>query len=487
MVYDTVTTNSYALSALSSATAYQWQVMTLCDATGINNSSFSGYNLFTTGSCNIALSTSQTNVLCNGASTGAIDLTVNGGTGSYTYSWSNGATTENLSNLSTGTYSVTVNDACGSSASKTVTITQPSSALSVNISTLTNTTVCSGSTVTLFIVGSGNYTYQWSDANNVIAGATSSTYSASVTGDYTLTITNSNGCTATSSAITATIIILSGPSGLSSSNIQLTKATMNWSAVSNSHHYDVRLRAQSTTSWTLMTHITGTSKQRTGLSPTTTYDWQVRSACDNDTSSSSTWSPTQNFTTLTACTKPTNTNVAAITSSSASVNWDALTGAWGYRVQYLKSGAAWNTNIRDTTNTNSLNITGLDPNSTYRWRVQSMCNASGTNKSGWTSFSYFSTLSGSRITTGDSELADNLNIFPNPTRGIFNIVFISDEIDNFEITIVDAFGKLISQENKQEFVGQFTKQLDLSSYPRGIYMVQIRTNDSFVSKRVVLQ
>ncbi|HIE74416.1 MAG TPA: T9SS type A sorting domain-containing protein [Flavobacteriales bacterium] len=33
----------------------------------------------------------------------------------------------------------------------------------------------------------------------------------------------------------------------------------------------------------------------------------------------------------------------------------------------------------------------------------------------------------------------------------------------------------------------FSKHLDLSSYPRGVYMVQIRTNDSFVSKRVVLQ
>ena len=116
-----------------------------------------------------------------------------------------------------------------------------------------------------------------------------------------------------------------------------------------------------------------------------------------------------------------------------------------------------------------------------------MCNASGSNKSGFSSFKYFTTLSGSRITTGDTDLADNLNIFPNPTRGIFNIVFVAEELDNFEIIIVDAFGKLITQENKQAFIGEYNKQLDLSSYPRGIYMVQIRTKDSFVSKRVVLQ
>ena len=71
-----------------------------------------------------------------------------------------------------------------------------------------------------------------------------------------------------------------------------------------------------------------------------------------------------------------------------------------------------------------------------------MCNASGTNKSGWTSFKYFTTLSGSRITAGEAQLTQKLRIFPNPTRGIFNIVFVSDKLDDFEITIIDVFGKL---------------------------------------------
>ena len=55
----------------------------------------------------------------------------------------------------------------------------------------------------------------------------------------------------------------------------------------------------------------------------------------------------------------------------------------------------------------------------------------------------FQHLSGSRITAGDTELMDNLNVYPNPTRGLFNISFISEKIDYFEITIVDAFGKIV--------------------------------------------
>ena len=61
------------------------------------------------------------------------------------------------------------------------------------------------------------------------------------------------------------------------------------------------------------------------------------------------------------------------------------------------------------------------------------------------------------------------------------------ELTNFEISILDAFGKVITTEEKKAFVGEYIKQFDLSEYPRGIYMVQIKTNDSFVSKRVVLQ
>ena len=154
---------------------------------------------------------------------------------------------------------------------------------------------------------------------------------------------------------------------------------------------------------------------------------------------------------------------------------------------YLVNGAAWNTKVVDTVNANIDAISSLNAGTTYKWRVHGMCDASGQNNSSFTGWQLFTTLSSVRITAGDIELTDNLNIFPNPTRGLFNISFIAEEIDNFEITIVDAFGKLASKEEKQEFIGTFTKQIDLSDYPRGIYMVQIRTNDSFISKRIVLQ
>ena len=58
------------------------------------------------------------NTTCNGGSDGSIDLSVSGGSGSYSYLWSNGSTTEDLTSLSAGTYSVNVTDdnSCATSA-----------------------------------------------------------------------------------------------------------------------------------------------------------------------------------------------------------------------------------------------------------------------------------------------------------------------------------------------------------------------------------
>ena len=131
-------------------------------------------------------------------------------------------------------------------------------------------------------------------------------------------------------------------------------------------------------------------------------------------------------------------------------------------------------------------MNSLNSGTWYHWQVRAVCGSSA-NMSGFTSYNTFKTLSSHRITAGDVQLGENLNIYPNPTRGLFNISFIAEKVDNFEITIVDAFGKLVSQEDKQDFIGEYTKQVDLSTYPRGIYMLQIRTQDSFVSKRIVLQ
>jgi hypothetical protein len=177
-------------------------------------------------------------------------------------------------------------------------------------------------------------TYQWNDANGIISGETTSSYIATVSGSYSLTVTTPNACSATSSGLVVSIINVSVPSGLFSSNIELTKGTMNWSAVADAHHYDVRLREQgSSSSWQTL-YSSATSITKSGLSNTTTYEWQVRSSCSpGNNGSVSAWSSTQTFTTLTPCVKPLNPLTSGIGLTAATLDWDVVSGAWGYKLR----------------------------------------------------------------------------------------------------------------------------------------------------------
>ena len=110
-------------------------------------------------------------VSCNGASDGSIDVTVTGGTGNYTYDWSNGEATEDVSNIGAGTYSVTATDENGCSVSIEVEITETEAmAISETHSDYTGYGVsCNGASDGYIDVtvtgGTGNYTYllvKWS-------------------------------------------------------------------------------------------------------------------------------------------------------------------------------------------------------------------------------------------------------------------------------------------------------------------------------------
>jgi hypothetical protein len=270
------------------------------------------------------------------------------------------------------------------------------------------------------------------------------------------------------------------PTGMTSSP-GLTNVVLSWNSVLNGIKYDIRRRVQGTSTWSYLYNISSTTRTINNLISATTYEWEIRTQC---ASNSSPWSSTITFTTAAGCTVPTNLDEQNISTNSADLIWDAVSSAVSYRIKWRKNSGPLNVNV---VSMNSLPLTGLDPSSTYKWRVRSNCDASESNVSSFTSWQYFTTLSSIRISSGDSELAKNLNIYPNPTRGLFNISFVSDDIVALELLVLDAYGKAIMIENREMFVGEYTKQVDLSDYPHVIYLLQIKTNDSFITKRVVVQ
>ncbi|MDP1746651.1 MAG: PKD domain-containing protein, partial [Bacteroidota bacterium] len=137
----------------------------------------------------------QTNI-CTGATNGLTTVSASGGTIPYSYLWNNGQTNSSATGLSAGNYSVTTTDANGCTATSVGTITQFPAIFSTT--SQTNVSCNGGNNGYASVIPSGGttpFTYQW---NN---GLSNSSITALVAGNYTATVTDANGCTATASAL----------------------------------------------------------------------------------------------------------------------------------------------------------------------------------------------------------------------------------------------------------------------------------------------
>ncbi len=135
-----------------------------------------------------------TNVTCNGYLDGNIDLTVTGGTGPYTFSWSNGALTEDISGLAAGVYTVTIIDNNSCAGQSMFTLIDPP-VLTVSLMSVDPNCVgaVNGSITSTITGGVTPYTYLWSTAS------TNSNLSNVAAGTYTLIVTDAYGCSISSS------------------------------------------------------------------------------------------------------------------------------------------------------------------------------------------------------------------------------------------------------------------------------------------------
>jgi gliding motility-associated-like protein len=168
---------SQITSSIDVNTAGSYSV-TVTDNNGCSSSTSAEVSVFSLPTASISGNTT----ICNGQTT-----TLNGSGASY-YSWSNGATTPSITLNSAGIVGLTVTDGNGCSNSTSVNIivnNNPLVAINGDFS------ICQGENTTLTGVGSG--TFQWS------TNETTPTIVVSTPGTITLTVTDGNGCSSTSS------------------------------------------------------------------------------------------------------------------------------------------------------------------------------------------------------------------------------------------------------------------------------------------------
>lgn len=138
--------------------------------------------------------TVNNNVLCNGDSTGSATISVTLGNPPYTYEWSTGNTTDTDNMLPAGTHSFTVTDSDGSTTTGMVTITEPDLLVPNTSATGETSAGANDGTATANPTGGmPGFTYSWSN------GETTQTITDLMPDDYTVTVTDAEGCTATES------------------------------------------------------------------------------------------------------------------------------------------------------------------------------------------------------------------------------------------------------------------------------------------------
>lgn len=145
------------------------------------------------------------NPTCIGGNNGTVSVSVIAGEAPFTYLWSNGGMTQMITALDAGTYSVTVTDAAGCTATDNVTLTA-TSVLSLELSSTPANCDGTGGTATVdnVINGTAPFMYEWS-TNPVQTTQTAGNLAA---GTYNVTVTDAAGCTATNSiTVTATTVL----------------------------------------------------------------------------------------------------------------------------------------------------------------------------------------------------------------------------------------------------------------------------------------
>jgi len=149
---------------------------------------------FTSCFNNILTATSAASgIVCNGQCTGTATVSPTGGTPPYTYAWSSSHTSSAATGLCAGNYSVLVTDAAAGTVVANVVVSQPTAITVTVTSTSASCGTSNGSASATVNGGTSPYTYNWSN------GSTAALISNLSPQNYSVTITDANGCTQTQS------------------------------------------------------------------------------------------------------------------------------------------------------------------------------------------------------------------------------------------------------------------------------------------------
>lgn len=423
---------------------------------------------------------------CPSGNNGAIYISTSGGIAPYTYAWSNGATTEDISGLTSGNYTLTVTDSvsCTNNFVVYVPYTFP---ILLNVSfTPSNCNASTGTASCSASGGTGAYTYLWSNGN------TTQNSTGLSAGNYSVTVTDSVGCSATASVTiplanppTNPFICMVSVDSLSQNNVVIWDKT-SFSGVDSFIVY----REITTNNYQPIGAVPFDSLSlfvdtvRTKYFPNTgdpnagtyRYKLQIKDSCGGY----STKSPYHNTIFMTGNNGTFSWPLYTIENNPNPVNAYVL-----MRDDY--SSGNWNA-INSVSGTQQ---TVTDPaysvwQSTANYRIQTIwsitCTPSRLNSQTLASFnaSLSNTLHPVISSVNESSVNNSISIYPNPTSGKFQIT--SDELRITNVEIYNVYGEKVYSTS---VIGRQSSVIDISFVPSGIYFLKVKTPDGVVIKKIV--
>jgi hypothetical protein len=392
----------------------------------------------------LSATTIQTQVSCPGGSNGAATVNPSGGTPSYSYSWSTvpAQTTQTAFGLSAGSYTVVVTDENGCTVSRNATINQPAPiVIALNV-TDASCGAADGEIQATVTGGTGDYTYAWATS----PVQTTSTAAGLVSGSYTVTVTDANGCTQTSSASIA-----------NDGSAELTISGSNLSCFGSDNG-------------TAMVNATGGTGELS-------YSW------DTD--------PVQTTQSITGLAPGTYT--VTVTDEAGCVSFASVTILEPAPLAITVSGTdptCADCNDGEATAT----VTGGTPAYSYLW--SNMANTPTVTDLGEgehcvtvTDGNGCSTTACTTLTalvTGITDASDlSLAIYPNPTNESITVEMTHID-DAVLIRMFDIVGNMVMDANRNT-QGPYRETFDVSAIPAGVYMLTIETRDRRMVRKVVKQ
>ena len=290
------------------------------------------------------------------------------------------------------------------------------------------------------------------------------------------------------------------PTGAYVNELIHDRARINWGNMNDANcmvtQYRIKYRELGSSTWSqknmantglCLFGLNTTSKKIVGLMPSTTYEYYMKAwYCGGSTSA---WSAIQNFTTSVECENVINFAVSTPTNTKATFTWDSTSAYSFARIKLREdtTGGVWTSaggfGVMYPVLTKDKN--GLTLGTSYRAQARTWCDPTGGafRSAAWSPLVFWTQPNTIRLEGGSA--INNLTIYPNPSRDVFNLSFTSDTKQNLKVRILNVIGEELINDNLEQFIGEYTKQINLSDNAKGIYFLEIETNDGIINKKLI--